>query len=177
MRLPNARDLTVADLMIALAGATVILALLLPTLRARSFRASVERTVSEVEAVRRAAESHFRTRATWPLAEAAGVTPPALTGILGDDLVRDGYTLQWTRWSVVDSVETPRAPVETVPGDAPPDDAPRAATPLVQLIGAVVVYSGDDRLLGELLARYGRDASFVRDTTWTLVLPERARRY
>jgi hypothetical protein len=64
-----------------------------------------------------------------------------------------------------------------VPGDAPPDDAPRTATPLVQLIGAVVVYSDDDRLLGELLARYGRNASFVRDTTWTLVLPERARRY
>jgi hypothetical protein len=177
MRLPNARDLTVADVMIALAGATVILALLLPTLRARSFRASVERTVSEVEAVRRAAEGHFRTRATWPLAEAAGVTPSALTAILGDDLVRDGYTLQWTRWSVVDSVETPQALVETVPGDALPDDAPRTATPLVQLIGAVVVYSDDDRLLGELLARYGRNASFVRDTMWTLVLPERARRY
>jgi hypothetical protein len=98
-------------------------------------------------------------------------------GILGDDLVRDGYTLQWTRWSVVDSVPAPLAPVETVPGDAPPGGAPRTTVPLVQLIGAVVVYSDDDRLLGELLARYGRDASFVRDTTWTLVLPERARRY
>jgi hypothetical protein len=100
-----------------------------------------------------------------------------LTGTLGDDLVRDGYTLQWTRWSVVDSVEVPRAPVETVPGDAPPAEPPRTTIPFAQLIGAVVVYSDDDRLLGELLARYGRDASFVRDTTWTLVLPERARRY
>ena len=37
-------------------------------------------------------------------------------------------------------------------------------------IGGIVLRSGQDELLAELLARYGAQASFVRDSTWTLIV-------
>ena len=46
--------------------------------------------------------------------------------------------------------------------------------PLARAVGAVAVYSGEEALLAELLAHYGSDASFVVDSMWMLVLPERA---
>ena len=58
--------------------------------------------------------------------------------------------------------------------DAPPDTVGPELMPVVRQIGGIILHSSDGALLAELLQRYGTEASFVRDTTWTLVLPERA---
>ncbi len=41
---------------------------------------------------------------------------------------------------------------------------------VVRTGGAVVVHSSRELLLAELLRRYGEESSFVRDTTWTLLV-------
>jgi hypothetical protein len=37
-------------------------------------------------------------------------------------------------------------------------------------VGSISVHSGDDDLLAELSRRYGSWDSFVRDSTWTLMV-------
>jgi hypothetical protein len=49
--------------------------------------------------------------------------------------------------------------------------------PITRAVGAVAVHAGDDALLAELLVHYGRGTSFVVDTMWLLVLPERSDTY
>jgi hypothetical protein len=46
--------------------------------------------------------------------------------------------------------------------------------PVPRAVGAVGVHSGEESLLAELLEHYGMEASFVVDTVWLLVLPERS---
>jgi hypothetical protein len=41
-------------------------------------------------------------------------------------------------------------------------------------LGAVAVHTGDEILRAALLAHYGMGASFVLDTMWMVVLPERS---
>lgn len=87
---------------------------------------------------------------------------------------RPAYTLGWTTWQVVDSVEAPPEPgPPAAPGDPPQQTGPRML-PATRTVGAVLVQSGEEALLTELLRHFGADASFVLDTTWVLVLPERA---
>jgi hypothetical protein len=40
-------------------------------------------------------------------------------------------------------------------------------------VGAILVHTGTESLLADLLARYGTAVSYVRDTTWTLVVDDR----
>lgn len=175
MRIVGDRRLTAADLLIVAAVLTIVLALLLPTLRARSFHALLDRTAGEVEDVRRAALRYMSGEGAWPETTPPGEIPPQLAGLVGADVrfAREGYVLQWTRWNVVDSAVTRRPAPESIPGDAPPSEALVETVPLVGEIGAIMVHSRDRDLLGELLVRFGRETSFVRDTTWTLVLPQR----
>lgn len=168
--------LSTGDVLIVLAALTVVLALAYPTLSARAFHADLAETFAQVEAVRTVARAHRLERGSWPASGEPGALPSELAGALGrrDGTGTDGRaTLQWTTWEVVDSVEAPPS-AEQPPVDAPPETVPPAFLPLVRRVGAIVVHSADERVLAELLSRYGAKASFVRDTTWTLVLPERA---
>jgi hypothetical protein len=177
-RLPTSSPrsgLATGDLLIGLALTGVVLALVLPTLGARSLRASVDDLVADVEKMRLGAEHHLRNNRSWPTPGVPGAIPRELTDVFADDasLARDRYTMQWTRWEVVDSVEALAPSTMSPPADAPPDSLGPVMLPLVREVGGIVVHTGDPTLLAELLRRYGA-TSFVSDTMWTLVLPERA---
>ena len=174
-RRSDTRGVTTGDFVIGLSLLTLLLALVYPTLRARDFRGSLAETVSEVEAVRAGARRFLQMNGSWPAPEAPGAIPPELAGLFPGDtgLAREKYTLQWGRWEVVDYVEAPPSN-ELRPVDAPPDSVGPELMPVVREIGGIILHSSDGALLAELLQHYGTDASFVRDTTWTLVLPERA---
>jgi hypothetical protein len=45
--------------------------------------------------------------------------------------------------------------------------------PVVRRVGGVVVHSGNETLLAELMEHFSDQSSFLLDTTWTWVLPER----
>lgn len=173
--LPRGREgVGTADVVVALALLVVLLALLYPALRARSARAGFDAAAADIEAARRGAETHFRAAGAWPGGAAPGQMPPALAASFAGDtsLVRIGYALQWTTWDVVDHVAAP-APRDIVT-DAPPDSVGPRLVPVVRRVGGVLVHSRDEALLAELLRRYSSEGGFVRDTTWTLVLPMRA---
>lgn len=167
---------TSGDFLFGIAVLTLGLALGYPTIRARGFDASVAETVADVQTLRRSAEGYLRDNRAWPTPRAPGVIPSELFGAFPgqSDLRRGGYTLQWARFEVVDHVEVPGQPnMESVPLDVSPDSIPPTLEPVVREVGAIVLYSSDDALIGALLERYGTRASFVRDTTWTLILPAR----
>ena len=163
----------ISDVMIALAMLSLLAAFTYPTLRARSFRRLVDTTASEVETMQRAALGVFSQTGLWPTPGTPGEIPPELSGAFSSDsvLTRASYTLQWSRWEVVEQVEIPPSgALLPADADAPPDSVGPRLVDIVREVGGVVVHSGNDDLLAELLARYGSEESFVRDTMWTIVV-------
>ena len=170
------RAITSGDLLIIAAVACVVLALAAPGLRARSLRAETADAQRAVEELRSAAERRMIAQGSWPASAEPGSAPSELGGGFAADaqLSGDGWTVQWTRLEVVDSIPAPPVPTDLSGSDAPPEEQAATVRATVRTIGAVSVHSTDDRLLGTLLDLHGRDRSFVRDTTWTLVVPRRA---
>lgn len=176
-RVSDRSGLTTGSVTFGIAVLTLVLALAYPTLRARSFGLRVAEAGADIEALRRGAEGHLRESGTWPSSGPPGAIPIELIGAFpGDvDLGRETYTIQWVRFEVVDHVEVPPEPnPEPNPLDLGADSIPPTIVAMPRRIGGIVVHTGDDALLAELLDQYGSEASFVRDTTWTLVLPARA---
>jgi hypothetical protein len=172
IRWPNLRDLSLGDVLILLAVLTLGAALTYPALRARAFRVQLQDAVADVETMSAAARQRFASDASWPTPSAPGVIPREVAGAFPRDtaLTRDGYTLQWRRWEVVEEVEGPPLLVGPDDADAPPDSVGPRLISVARPIGGVVVHSGSTQLLAELLRRYGTAESFVRDTLWTLVV-------
>lgn len=98
-------------------------------------------------------------------------------------MIREAYVLEWRRWNRIERVPAPPNPPNATPvdpdeapppivgtADSPPDSVGPELMPVVRQEGAVVVHSSEELLLAELLRRYGPDVSFVRDTTWTLLI-------
>lgn len=151
------RGASTGDVLIFLATLGLAAALLYPAWSAREFRSRVAATVNDVEALRSAARSTLDERGTWP--------GPASHS-------RVGYTLQWTSWNVVDSmVVVPD--VTSAPGDAPSAAAGPTQVPIVREVGAIAVHSSEAALLAEMEEHFTGEMSFVLDTMWMLVLPER----
>ena len=152
------RGATPGDVLIGLSTVLLIAALLYPVVQGRRFRGTLGAAVTDVDAMQlRARDERSRTGA-WP----------------GESVVvRDAFTLQWKQWEVVEKAPAPPS-VVTLPADAdaPPDSVGPILIDVVSEVGAVVVFSTNDALLAELLAHYGTGVSFVRDTTWTLVVDE-----
>lgn len=155
----------------ALSAISLLLALAYPTLNARTFRGLVQDAVAQIETTRVGAVNARTELGVWPASGAPGEIPAELRAAFPADstLAREGYTLQWSRWEIVEKVEAPRS------DDAPPvDAAPASAAPqlvdAVRDVGAITLHSGNDALLAELLGHYGAEHSFVHDTTWTLVV-------
>ena len=170
------RGAATGDVLIFLGTLSVAAALLYPAWSTRDFRTTVATAIADVETLGAAARSVRDNGNRWPTSSAPGEQPPEIYGLDGEGGLfgRLGYTLGWTSWEVVDSVPAPPPP-----DLAPVDDAPRGSDaprmqPLVRRVGAVTVHSGNQALLAELLEHYTDRASFVLDTTWVLVLPERA---
>lgn len=167
---------TTGDFVVALGLAAIVFALAYPALRARAFRVTVDDAVGTLETVRSGALRHRMARGAWPTAGEVGEIPIELVGEFPGNttLMRDSYSLQWTVWETVSYTDSAVA-FELAPDDAAPDEAVTERIPVFRRLGGVVVYSSDDALKAELLSRYGREVSFVRDSTWTLVVPEPAR--
>lgn len=174
------------DAMIGLGVIALVMAALLPTYRARAFNAAVESAVADVEAVRQATSRIRSTTGAWPTAVPPGMLPNGSSGALPADsaLIRDGYAIEWRLWQRVEEELAPARslappildPDEQPPltglvaADAPPDSAAAEVIEAVRTEGAVVVHSSEPLLLAALLRQHGSAVSFVRDTTWTLLL-------
>lgn len=176
------------DALIGLSLLALVFAVLLPTFRARAFDSLVEDASSDVDALREAALRQLQVNGGWPPSMEPGAIPIGVSGAFRGEnaMVRDEYTLQWRLWDRVEYVQAPpprssgvrvvdddEAPVDVssvVAGDLPPDTASTELVPVVREAGAVIIHSSNAPLLAQLLARYGPDASFVRDSTWMLVV-------
>jgi len=186
----NLRQLTRHDFAIGAAVLLLLWAAATPMLSARSFRSLSEQAAADVETLRTAALSTLSTTGRWPARAEAGIAPPALAGAYpGDEpLTFPEYTLQWVGLEVIEYEEAPpvtfRAPdpdeeddeargLVVAPGDAPPDSAAPGLRPVVREIGAILLHTGNEDLLADLLTRYGPMVSYVRDSTWTLVVDDR----
>lgn len=159
---------------LALVGAVALLiwAAVRPTLQEGRYQAEVHELASLVTEMTDATETQLQAAGSWPATAEPGVAPDGTAGRFGGAaLTTEHAVLQW-RLLVVSSAQ------ETVPEDLPPEASSLTVTDSIAAVlvtvpfevGAVVVHSADERLLAEMLARYGPDESFVRDTTWTLVL-------
>lgn len=170
---PRRRGATTADVVIVAAGIALLIVATIPSLNARSFRALVEQAAADVETLRSASEEHFATTRAWPTPGEPGEMPPEVrTAFPGrTSLSRPGYSIQWRLLEMLEAQEASSAAnPRPADADAPPDSvrADRLRVPIG--IGGVVVRSADGELLAALLARYGARASFVRDSTWTLIV-------
>ena len=182
------RRMGTGDALVGLALVALLLAALLPTYRARAFDRTVDDAVADVDALATASLRLRDATGDWPDAPPAGRVPAGATGAFDNDstMVRDAYTLEWRLLDRIEYVEAPTtpatsgalldddevpAPAQSRAGDPVPDSASVQMVATARTEGAVVVHSGDELLLTELLRRYGPDRSFIRDTTWTLVVP------
>jgi hypothetical protein len=149
--------IAIGDVLIGLSALVLLLALAYPALRARNVRVAFEEANADVETLRQSAVSSFENTGTWPL--------------LDEARIRDRYSMEWRTLEFVEQVPAPPPLVDAVAGDDPPPDS--VGPPLRDSIvtaGGIVVHSRVDDLLASLLAHYGPESSFVRDSTWTLVL-------
>lgn len=171
----NRAGATAGDALIFLATLSLAAALLYPAWSARTSRDRFARAATDVESVAAAARSVLTTSGAWPTPTAPGQAPPELGGLAGQDqpFGRVDYALEWTSWSVVDSIDA-LTDIVITPGDAPPDSVGPVQRPVVRRVGAVALHSGDPALLAEMAERFADESSFVLDTIWMLVLPDRA---
>lgn len=166
--------LTPGTALLVLACVAVVLAVASPWLRREAFTEHVDQTVSVIDSVRSAAERYREREGRWPGDSPAGMTPTELSDLLPDDVsfVAPTYRLDWNRWTTVTKIDVS----QSLPGsDAEPEAAPTPDSPTgpaysFGVLAGITVHSADEGLLAALLDRYGRTASFVRDSSWTVVL-------
>jgi hypothetical protein len=165
---------TFSDVLFFLSALSLGAALLYPGWRAREFRGRVSTAIADVEAVSAAARRSLDASGRWPDPAPPGGAPPELVGLTGEGgaFARTAYGIGWTSWNVVDSMEVDQpAPA---PGDTPPESVGPVRVPVLNSVGAVTVHSSDLALLAELTESFADEATFVLDTMWLLVLPQRA---
>lgn len=166
---------TPADVLLVMAALALAAAMAYPRVERAALWRQVEKAQADVEAVLSAATAYRRASSDWPEPSQAGAIPTGLAGHLpaGFSFRSGSYTLEWSRWETVETAEPDV--VELPPGDfegapPPPDSVPDAHPP-VQAFGTVTVHADDERLLAALLERFGASRSFLRERSWTLVLP------
>lgn len=169
----NVRRIGPGDFLVALAGVFLLGALVSPTLSDRRFQDRVDAVAGEVDVIRSAAQRMYETTASWPSSTNPAVVPARSGGVFGDDgrLVRDGFTIDWHVWHVVDRVPAPRSAASLPAGTDPPP--PASAPPtlnVVRAVGGISVRSPSGPLLAALMERFGPGQSFVRDSTWMLIV-------
>ena len=212
-RPPGRSGPTSGDVLLALAGLALLAAIAYPRMERALMWRTVAGAEADVETVRAAAAAHRDETGGWPAPAEAGKVPAELAVRLppGFSFQADAYTLEWSRWEMVDlaaPVEPepvlqrppggfepvlPRPPggfesvLQQPPGGVeplvqqpptgfepvlPPTAAPVADVEVpVETLGAVTVHAGDERVLAALLERFGASRSFIRERSWTLVLP------
>lgn len=161
------------NVLLVLSAIALGLALAGPWIQDASLRRRAEAVVSDVEAIRAAALRHRAAGATWPSDAEPGVLPAELLPFVpeGVRMIRPARVLDWDRWETV-RPSVARVTAEGAPpptGPAPADGG--TAGPYGEIAG-ITVHTTDTRILGRLLDRYGTGRTFVRDSSWTLVLIE-----
>jgi hypothetical protein len=171
-RADGTRGASAMDALVVLAALGVVAALAYPAWSSFSFRRQVEQAIADVETASARARSSLEVLGRWPTSAPPGEAPPELAGLA---FSRPAYALAWSTWEVVDSVAVPPDDVDPpAPGDAPPDSVGPPLAPVTSVIGSLAVHSAREELLAELLDHFGSDESFVLDTTWIRIFPERA---
>ncbi len=172
---PRARrsGFSTGDVLLVLAIVCLGFALAYPSIaRARMLR-RVDDVATNVDSLCAAADRYHRIRGAWPRRATAGTLPDELAGLAYDGLRMEGpgYRLAWEVWEM----RAGPAPAEPRPdsldmGPPPQPDTLRRTMPRIDSMPAVTVRTGDARILGLLLDRYRNQRSFVRDSSWTLIL-------
>lgn len=174
-----------ADVMLVLSALALLVALAYPPLKGAAARDRAEAAAFAANVVVDAARRFRAERGAWPSGAGLGAIPEGMAPYLpgGFSFEGQGFSLRWDRWERIVAVHTEAAPfvVEPPPltGDAPPPLAAADSSAavgdvtesVVVTVGAVTVRSGDPGVLGALLERFGPSTSWVRDDTWTLVIP------
>lgn len=181
----NQRGLAPVDVILALGTVALVASLVYPPLRQRAFRQRMEAIVAYVDAVRDAATRYRESAGHWPADAESGALPEGLAALLPADLVRRtaDYALEWNRWDIVEvppEAEQPSGelgtppPAASLPGTPPiprsQADSVVTRPPFVTALGGITVQTSEDAVLAALLDHYGSALSFVRDSSWTLVL-------
>ncbi len=151
----------------------LIAAAVRPVQKAADYEARRSRASAQVEALRRAAMQRRVDNGVWPTPSSAGEIPPEVLGAFPGDSVMagEGYTLEWDLIGLVASSEAPPA-VELPPqAIGVVDSLPPIVVEVVDRSGVIHVRSDDPRILAALLDEYRGAGAFVRDSTWSLVVP------
>lgn len=171
-RFGGRRGFAFVDVLMVLGALAVVASIASPLLKRRAYRQHVERVVSSVEALRSASTQYRDSTGDWPEDAGAGRVPgelvPLLPATLG--LHEADYSVGWMRWNVVEIPRQPAPPPPDSTGRASEPDSLGTRPPVIRTIGGITVHSADAGLLGALLKRFGTATSFVRDSSWTLVL-------
>ncbi len=133
----------------------------------------MDAAVDAVDAVRAAAERYHERTGTWPADPGGHALPPELASALtaAPDAGPPRTALDWSVWEILEEPEAPESlEPPTTPARLPARDTVVHPPPEVGKLAGIAVRSGDPRILAELLLRYASERSFVRDSTWTLVL-------
>ena len=162
------------NVFLLLALACLAVAIAYPWMQRRASQNQVESVVADEALLLTAAEGFLGQEDRWPRDDAApGTIPAELAPALPADLsfYREGYLLDWERW---DAVIPPTMPEEAEPEEEDAgllvDSIARPQGPRTRRIGGITVVSSDPGIRGALLREFGPARSFVRDSSWTLVL-------
>ena len=137
--------------------------LIRPVVDGMNRRQRVSDAFASVDGLRSALEAYQRENGELPRDTDVGHVPDGLAPFLPVGLVYSApsYRLDVERWE--------RVVVPPVPPDFDPEDSVPPPAPYPEGMVGVSVHSHDPDILAELLTRYGRNVSFVRDSIWTLV--------
>jgi hypothetical protein len=163
-----------ANVFLLLAVACLAGAIAYPWMNRQAASRRMESVIAEVEVVRTAAEGFLRREDRWPRDDGApGAIPTELAPTLpaGFSFDRDGYLLDWGRWDIVIPASMPaEGGPENEDPDLSVDSIARPQGLRTRGIGGITVVSSDPGLRAVLLREFGPARSFVRDSSWTLVL-------
>lgn len=173
--------MVVGDVLIVLSLLCLALAVIYPRIRRGAYQDRVAAAVSDVEAVRTSAHRHLEREGAWPAESPPGRIPAELVGTLPTDFtpISAHYTMDWNLWETVHMPQSPAHaepdgnldPGATASVDGVVEGSEQRASMLRPLAG-ITVHSDEEALLAALLQRYGRELSFVREGSWTLILED-----
>lgn len=171
---PGRRGIATGDVLLVLAGLALVGALAYPWISWEMTRRRAAGVIDAVESLRGAARRYYEIKNGWPPEAEPGEIPTELAPFVPADLVMTApsHALDWDEWETV-TLPKPPANVELEPPglDEPPrTDVLKAPPPVFGDLVGITVHTRDPRVLGLLLDHYGRARSFVRDSTWTLLL-------
>jgi len=163
---------SLADLVVGLAALTVLAALLLPVVHRSARAARLDAAEERVQQVRMAYEEHRTAEGSWPGSAPPGRVPAGLERYLppGTGFEGEGFVLEARRWRTVEEPARPTG-IPEMPDETPGDTLP-LPSPTVEVLAGLSLGTADPALLTALLSTHPDD-SFVQDTVWILVFPQR----